>query len=109
MSSCKIQMPSKYGKSLEHKDVFFKIIHNGIEGEELKYEGEKGDLKINLICDEGAASGLMVKNDGFANLICSDGSLEITKLGNNTFDVRVSQDFINSCLINLINNNLQQT
>ena len=50
MGVCRIQKPTQ--GALRHGDVFIKTICDGIESEVIKYEGDKGDLYLNLICEE---------------------------------------------------------
>jgi hypothetical protein len=63
MGSCRIQRP--IGKAVKagiatHGDTFIQVTHNEIDGEIVKYEGEKGDLHIHLICEEGDGDGINV-------------------------------------------------
>jgi hypothetical protein len=52
MGTCRIQRPTGSKGIAHHGDAFVQITHNNIDGDVIKYEGEKGNLYIHLICDE---------------------------------------------------------
>ena len=50
MGICRIQKPTSYKE--KHGDIFIKIVCDGEENDVIKYEGEKDDLHLNLLCEE---------------------------------------------------------
>ena len=51
MGICKIQKPSNSSKN-EHGKFIVQIICNDNEGVETKFDATKGDLRLNLFCEE---------------------------------------------------------
>jgi len=72
MGSCKIQRPTGLNSnSGEHGKLYAQISCNNDVGEEHKFDAIKGDLRLNLICEE---------EDGFAFYIGDDSKKAIAKL-----------------------------
>ena len=60
MGICKIQKPSSISN---HGDIFVKIICDGEDHEPIKYEGDKGNLYVNLLCEEDAGDAFYIGDD----------------------------------------------
>ena len=60
MGICKIQKPTS---NSNHGDIFIKITCDGNEQEPIKYEGDKGDLYVNLVCEEEDVEAFYIGDD----------------------------------------------
>ena len=60
MGICRIQKPS--GATSKHGKVFAQITCNGAEGDEYDFDALKGDLHLNLICEEEEGSAFYIGN-----------------------------------------------
>jgi hypothetical protein len=66
MGVCRIQRPT--GKD-KHGTTFIKITNNDEESEALKYEAQKGDLHLNLICEEQGENYAFYVGSDFKDII----------------------------------------
>ena len=71
MGICKIQRPAGINNNVNHGKLYARITCNDILCEEYKYDGTKGDLHLNLVCEE---------EEGYAFYIGDDTKEAIEKL-----------------------------
>ena len=64
MGMCKIQRPiGSSNKGGRHGKLYASIVCDGIAGEKYKFDATKGDLQIQIECEEDEGGGFLVEND----------------------------------------------
>ena len=92
MGICRIQKPTGFQST--HGKLYAQIFCNGEEGEEFDFDATKGDLKINLVCEEAEDSCIFYIGKGDNDEMLNEIRQKLISIQAEQVQIRNDLDFI---------------